>query len=271
MAQVSAADPAQSAASGRDRYAGLIARSLGKLDHLSDIGMDMAEDLPRKAAGLRPYGAEKGEAEVASLIARAYKDVGTTVQRSIAIQMEIIDERRHSRRGRPESNAESNAECKAASPEAQSEAEPEARSEAERPEPAAAALAEAGAAEPAPGSADAEIKIYTPRRRDVIGDLIGGLLRRSGGRFLVEEISYKLAEFDKFPTGVALAKIAKVLDVELDWPQLTTEDWARDEIEARDPRSPFAYLWTPDHWSRDRPAGGPSDRTGRQPDTPHPD
>lgn len=239
-----AADRASSAATAHDPYAAMVARCLGKLERVADIGMEMAEELPRKVAGLRPYGAEKYEAEIAAMIGRAYKDVGTTVQRSIAIQMDIIDERRRKRGGHPEAKAEPAAPC---------------------PEPPAA---EPGAPEPAPAAED---RAYIPRRRDPIADLVNSLLRRVDSRALLEELSQKLIAFDKYPTGVMLAKLAKTLDLELDWRKLITEDWAGPEIQARDPRSPFAFLWAPDRWSGTMPAGDPTDRGGPEPDTPPPD
>ena len=223
-----AVDPAHDPFAEAD--AAMIAGDLAQLGRLAEIGMEMAEDLPRKAAQLKPYGAEKYEAQVASLIARAYKDVATPVQTSIALRAKLMETRRKRWLGRA------------------------------APPPAA----------PKPTPDKAADKTRPPRRRDPVGDLVGNLFRSVDRNLVSEKVLGKLAELEKEPIGVMLAKLAKALDLEVDWPKFISEQWTWPEIEARDPRSPFAFLWDNTRWARATPANDPASRGGPEPDTPPP-
>src|SRR5580704_3388053 len=79
--------------------AALAAWDIEQLQRLTEIGMETAEKLLRKAAELTSDSTDKCDAESCVMIARAYKDVSTAIQTSIALRGKLIEDRRRRRLG----------------------------------------------------------------------------------------------------------------------------------------------------------------------------
>jgi hypothetical protein len=237
------------AATAHDPYAeedaARVALCLAQLEHMAAVGMEMVEDLPRRVAGLKPYGAEKYEAEIARDIARAYKDVTTPVQQSIAFQTKLMVDRRKGLFGgfRPPAKRKDAPTQEAAAPR---EREPAAAGGINLPRP--------------------------PKPRNLLDEFVQRLLRSVETKFLTDELYDKLARCSEDPVGVTLAKLAKAAGLEVDWGEFLGEIWVQREIDDRDPRSPFAFIWAHETAPpSDRPWSDPPAWGGHEPDTPPPD
>jgi hypothetical protein len=224
-----------------------VACCLAQLERAAAFGMEMMEELPRRVAGLKPYGAEKYEAEIARDIARAYKDVVTPVQQSIAFQTKLMVDRRKGLFGgfqppAPRKDTAARDETSPCDP-----ASPRERT-------------------PAPNLPRA------PRPRNLLDEFVQRLLRSVETKFLTDELYDKLARCSEDPVGVTLAKLAKAAGLEVDWGEFLGEIWVQREIDDRDPRSPFAFIWAHETAPpNDRPWNDPPSRGGPEPDTPPPD
>jgi hypothetical protein len=239
-------DPVQSAGAAHDPYAeedaARVALCLARLERTAAVGMEMVEELPRRAAGLKPYGAEKYEAGIARDIAHAYKDVTTPVHQSIAFQTKLMVDRRKGLFGgfRPPAPR-------------QDTAAPDETSPHERETASAPNLPRA------------------PRPRNFLDEFVQRLLRSVETKFLTDDLYNKLARCSTDPVGVTLAKLAKAAGLEVDWGEFLGEIWVQREIDDRDPRSPFAFIWAHETAPpSDRPPGDPPYRNGPEPGRPPP-
>jgi hypothetical protein len=194
--------------------AALAAWDIEQLQRLTEIGMETAEKLLRKAAELTSDGTDKCDAESCVMIARAHKDVATAIQTSIALKSKLVEDRRRRRLGldQPRGHKAS------------------ARPDTPRSDDHAATAKPKDPVQP-----------VTPP--DPTRNIARNLFRRIADKLLTGDLLGKLANLDKGPVGVTIAKIAKSLDMEVDWQLYADEPWAQPEIARRDQRSPFAFLW----------------------------
>jgi hypothetical protein len=203
--------------------AALAAWDIEQLQRLTEIGMETAEKLLRKAAELTSDGTDKCDAESCVMIARAHKDVATAIQTSIALKSKLVEDRRRRRLGLDQVRGR------------KTSARPEARTD------------DQATAKPKDG-----VQPVTPP--DPTRNVARNLIRRIADKLLTGNLLGKLANLDKAPVGVTIAKIAKALDMEVDWSHYADEPWAQDEIATRDRRSPFAFLWAEEERAKRDPA-----------------
>jgi hypothetical protein len=204
--------------------AALVEWQLAQLKELVEIQMEVVRELPRKVAGLKPEGAATDEVESAVQLTNAHNRVAAAVQKSLALQSKLIEERRLRWLGLEE--------VKAKRQEGAVKAKDEASSRGRR------RLAEI-----------AKDMAHTLRVRDVRSELVRSLLRSVEDKLATDDLYDNLSHFGQDPIGVTLAKLVKSAKIQLDWRVFKDEAWAQPEIAARDTRSPFAFLW---RRSRDR-------------------
>jgi hypothetical protein len=244
QAQANAAKPAASGAMAEYPYAeaeaALVEWQLAQLKELVEIQMEVARELPRKVAGLKPSGATTGESESAAMLANAQSRIAAAVQRSIALQNKLIEERRQRWLGLEELKTK-------------------------RQEGAAKARDEATGRGRRRLTEIARDMAENLRLRDVKAELLRSLLRSIEDKLGSDDLYDNLSHFGQDPIGVTLAKLVKSARIQLDWRVFKDEAWAQPEIAARDPRSPFACLWMPEPKppnggaSSDRPNGAGPD------------
>jgi hypothetical protein len=231
QAQAAAVDCAPSAAMADYPYAeaeaALVEWQLAQLKELVEIQMEVARELPRKVAGLKPYGAETCDSESAVALANAQSRVAAAVQKGIALQSKLIEERRQRWLGHEE--------IKTRRRDSAAKERDEARSRG------AQRL-----------TAIAKDMAHTLRLRDVKSELVRSLFGSIEDRLATDELYDNLSNFGRDPIGVTLAKLVKSAKLQIDWRIFQDEAWAQPEIAARDPRSPFAFLWA----SEQKPTNG---------------
>jgi hypothetical protein len=226
--------------------AALVEWQLAQLKELVEIQMEVVRELPRKVAGLKPDGVETGEAELVLALANAHSRVAAAVQKSVALQTKLIEERRQRWLGLEEIKVK-------------------------RQEGAVKAKDEASGRGRRRLTEIAKDMAHTLRLRDVKSELVRSLFRSIEDKLATDGLYDNLSNFGQDPIGVTLAKLVKSAKIQLDWRLFKDEAWAQPEIEARDPRSPFAFLWAQEH----RPPNGrasfhPPDRAGPDPGRPPP-
>ena len=226
--------------------AALVEWQLAQLKELVEIEMEVARELPRKVAGLKPYGAETCEAESAVALANAQSRVAAAVQKGIALQSKLIEERRQRWLGLEELKTR-------------------------RRDGAAKAQGEATGRGRRRLTAIAKDMAQTLRLRNVKAELVRSLFQSIEDRLATDDLYDNLSNFGQDPIGATLAKLVKSAKLQIDWRIFQDEAWARSEIAARDPRSPFAFLWTGGQGSPNgRASPYPPGRPGPEPSRPPP-
>jgi hypothetical protein len=224
-----------------EEEAALVSWQVARLKELAEIQMGVA----RKLAGLKPDEAEADESEPAVQLANAQTRVAASVQKCLALQSKLIEERRQYWLGLEE--------LKLKRRERAAQDRDEARSRGwHRLTDIAKDMA------------------HTLRLRDVKAELVRSLFQSIDDKLATDDLYDNLSNFGQDPIGVTLAKLVKAAKIQIDWRVFKDEAWARAEIEARDPRSPFAFLWVheqrPPHGSAsDDPPGRAGPDPGRPP------
>ena len=195
-----------------DGRAERMGRDVRRLDHLADVGMEMALELRRRLYAQADGDATALEASVGELTL-SFTRAARAVRQSVALK-DRIDEARQARL----------------------DGEQAAREAAE---------AEEEKARPATGF-ERKLQVH-----ELIADAIEdaavdeGYADREAER-LFEALHERLedpadeADFEDRPIGELIARICRDLDFTPDWSAWELDDWALDEAEQRTPGSPYA-------------------------------